>query len=95
MAASVRRSLGLDLQADLTCGMLRELTFLTANARGIQSLVGIQNLIGVTGITLEDNQISDISPLGGLTIYLSRLGTDRTRIREWVPDRRDLIRKTG
>ena len=44
LEASVLLSLGLDVQDDLTCGLLSELTFLTANARGIQSLVGIHNL---------------------------------------------------
>ena len=61
--------------ADLTCATLGQLTELPSdtlsaggNSRGITSLVGIQNLVRMTFLTLRNNSVSDVSPLSGLTL---------------------------
>ncbi len=70
--AALRESVG--AQKDLTCGVISGLTQLDASRGGITSLVGIQNLTGLTILELDDNPwISDLSALSGLT-SLKRLG---------------------
>jgi Leucine-rich repeat (LRR) protein len=70
--ARVRLSFGVD---DLKCGLLSRFEMLDATASGIEGLVGIQNLAGLTYLSLNDNAIADISPLSGLTM-LSELHLD-------------------
>jgi len=63
---ALRESVG--AQKDLTCGLLSGLTLLDASRGGITSLVGIQNLTGLTILELDDDPwISDLSALSGLT----------------------------
>ena len=52
---------------DLTCGLLSGKTALLAGSANIGSLGGIQNLTGLTFLSLSGNSITDISPLSGLT----------------------------
>ena len=67
LEAAVRAALGVGAQEDLTCGLISGLTSLFASSAGITSLVGIQNLTRLEFLVLNQNSISDISPLGGLT----------------------------
>jgi len=71
LEAHVRGALMVGAQEDLTCGLVSGVTVLTANVVGIESLVGIQNLTGLTILHLAGNRfgkrIIDISPLSGLT----------------------------
>ena len=65
-------ALGIGAQEDLTCGRISELAvFVGPNRlfidREIESLVGVQNLTGLTSLTLSDHSISDLSALSGLT----------------------------
>ena len=65
-------------QEDLTCGLVSGLTDLRSAAsqfsrvRVIANLAGIQNLSGLTTLSLRNHSITDISPLSGLT-SLTRL----------------------
>ncbi len=81
----VRSALLIGARDDLTCGLVSELTELdasytesdasSAEIERIESLLGIQNLTGLTWLSLFDNSITDISPLSGLTSLTSlRIG---------------------
>ena len=70
---AIRAALSVGAQEDLTCGLVSGLTNLTAQNAGIESLVGIQNLTGLTDIRFSGNSITDISVLSGLTSLTSRL----------------------
>lgn len=74
LEAAVRDALGVEADADLTCGLLATLTELTARNAGIADLAGAQNLTGLTSLDLstfglsgEPNSVSDLGPLSGLT----------------------------
>ena len=67
LKARVRSALSVGAQDDLTCGLVSGLTDLMAQNAGIESLVGIQNLTGLTHLDLLVNSITDISALSGLT----------------------------
>ena len=67
LLVAVRSSLGLGSIEDLTCNLLPGLTTLSARTAGIVSLVGIQNLTNLTSIELDNNEITNIGPLSGLT----------------------------
>ena len=61
LEAAIRAALSVGAQEDLTCGVVSGLTTLVAQFAGITSLVGIQNLTGLTNLHLDSNSISDIS----------------------------------
>ena len=44
---------------------LAELTTLEAKSSGIADLSGLEYCTNLTGLGLEENQISDLSPFGG------------------------------
>ena len=72
LEAAVIGALGIGAQEDLTCGLISELEVLVGPNgpfmyQEIESLVGVQNLTGLTSLTLSDHSISDISVLSGLT----------------------------
>ena len=67
LEAAVRRALFVGAQDDLTCGLVSGETVVTARSAGIESLVGIQNLTSLRRLLLDENSISDISALSGLT----------------------------
>jgi len=71
LSARVRAAVGVGSSDPVTCAQAATVTSLTADGRGIQSLVGIQNLSGLTRATLHENAISDITPLAGLTSLLT------------------------
>ena len=64
---SIREALGIPQPQPMTVDDLERLTSLDAHSRGIVSLEGIQHCVNLTHLYLADNQISDISPLAGLT----------------------------
>ena len=68
LEAVIRTTLGVGAEEDLTCRLMSGLTRLDARFSGIESLVGIQNLVSLTVLDLYNNSISDISVLSGLTI---------------------------
>jgi Leucine-rich repeat (LRR) protein len=84
LEARVRVSLAVDLQSNLTCGLLASLTSLMAGNAGIRSLVGAQNLTGVTDLELHANSIGDVGSLSGLTT-LTRLTLDQNTLRNVAP----------
>ena len=67
LEARVRESLRLDEQDDLTCDLVSDLTALNVRPAGIESLAGIQNLLGLTALYVRGTSITDISALRGLT----------------------------
>ncbi len=72
LEAAIIGALGIGVQEDLTCGLLSELAVLVGPNdafmdQEIKSLVGAQNLTGLTSLTLSDHSISDLSVLSGLT----------------------------
>ena len=67
LETAIRAELLVGVSARLTCGLLGTLTNLTAGSAGIASLVGIENLTGLTTLWIRDNSITDISALNGLT----------------------------
>lgn len=70
LQSAVRDALGLAAGQQLTCAVAAGLTILdqvSGSERGITSLVGIQNLVGVQTLWLASNLITDISPLSSLS----------------------------
>ncbi len=67
-----------------TRSAMERLTRLVANAKGITSLVGLEYAVNLTHLDLEDNQISNLSPLSGLT-QLHGIGLDRNQITDISP----------
>ena len=72
LEAAVMGALGIGAPEDLTCGLVSELAVLAGpdgafTDMAVGSLVGIQNLTGLTSLTLSEHSISDLSPLSGLT----------------------------
>ena len=68
LRAAIAETLGTSPNAPITVGEMERLASLHARDRGIQDLTGLQFAINLRGmLDLRDNQISDISPLAGLT----------------------------
>jgi hypothetical protein len=70
LEAGVRAALRLGAGEQLTCAIAAGLTVLDqvhGNERGITSLVGMQNLVGLQTLWLASNLITDIGPLSALT----------------------------
>ena len=61
LEAAIRAALSVDADQDLTCSMVSGLTGLTAQSAGIESLVGIQNLTGLTRLNLPSSSITSAS----------------------------------
>ena len=79
LEAAIRAELGIGAQDDLTCDLLSGVTNLDARSQGIASLMGIENLLSLTTLTLIDHSITDISALSGLT-SLTRLNLEENSI---------------
>ena len=71
LTARVRAAVGVGSSDPVTCAQAATVASLTADGRGIQSLVGIQNLTSLSSAVLHENSISDISPLSGLTSLIT------------------------
>ena len=67
LESAVRSALSVGESADVTCGLVSELTHLVAAEVEIENLDGIQNLTGLEELDLWDNAITDITQLAGLT----------------------------
>ena len=67
LEARLMGALSVGAQEDLTCGLISRLTVLATYSALIESLMGVQNLTGLTLLNLMGNSISDISALSGLT----------------------------
>ena len=63
----VRAALSVGAQDGLTCRLVSVLTELDAEESGIESLLGMQNLTGLSFLGLLENSITEISALSGLT----------------------------
>ncbi len=63
----VRAALSVGAQDALTCRLVSVLTELDAEESGIESLLGTQNLTGLSFLGLLENSITEISALSGLT----------------------------
>ena len=72
LEVAIRDALGVGSQENLTCGVLENLTTLTAAHAGIVSLAGIENLTRLTVLQIRGNSITDVGALGGL-VGLTRL----------------------
>ncbi len=79
LEARVRESLRLDEQDDLTCDLVSDLTALNVRPAGIESLAGIQNLLGLTALYVRGTSITDVSALSGLE-RLTYLNLNRNSI---------------
>jgi Leucine-rich repeat (LRR) protein len=84
LAEAVRASLGVGSVNDLTCGLVEGLDALDASNSGVMSLVGIQNLQGLTDLRIWGNSIGDIGPLSGL-VNLTQLSLTRNSISDIGP----------
>ena len=72
LEAAIVGALGVSTQEDLTCGRISELSVLdgpngSSMDQSIESLVGVQNLTGLTSLTFREHSISDIGAVSGLT----------------------------
>ena len=72
LEAAIIGTLGIGVQEDLTCGLISELAVLVgpdglSMDQKVESLEGVQNLTGLTSLTLWDHSVSDLSALSGLT----------------------------
>ena len=88
---AVRDKLSVGAQEDLTCGLVSGLTRLDTRPALIESLVGVQNLTGLTSVNLNTNAISDISALSGLTSLRSLRLSDNPNLTDIKP----LLDNTG
>ena len=91
LEAAVRKELKKS-KGQLTRGDLKKLEGLVAQGEGIRSLSGLEHATSLTGLSLEDNQISDLSPLASLTnltmLYRSFNPLNQESIDTHVPDLR-------
>lgn len=72
--AAVRREINKPV-GDITISDLKSVTSLSASSEGIENLEGIQHFTALTGLSLDYNQVTDVSALAGLNnlaeLYLS------------------------
>ena len=92
LEAAIIGGLGIGAQEDLTCGLISELAVLVGPNgplvdQKVENLVGVQNLTGLTSLTLANHSISDLTPLSGLTSL--------THLDLWVNSIRDISALSG
>lgn len=80
----VEQALGKRRGAAITPEDMTRLDLLLAEEAGIESLTGLQCATELTGLSLHDNNISDVSLLAGLT-NLTRLSLNENRISDLSP----------
>ncbi|MEW6752731.1 MAG: leucine-rich repeat domain-containing protein [Candidatus Latescibacterota bacterium] len=83
LEAAVRQALG-DSSGGLDLEDLAQLTELVAPDRGIQSLRGIEQLVGLEVLELSGNQVTDLAPLAALT-RLRMVGLEHNQVRDLGP----------
>ena len=66
LRAAIAEALGKNPNAPITVEDMKRLTSLKAQNRGIQDLTGLQFATNLSRLSLNDNQISDLSPIAGL-----------------------------
>ena len=66
LRAAIAGELGKSLNAPITVEEMERLRNLNARARDIQDLTGLQFAINLDWLNLNDNEISDLSPIAGL-----------------------------
>ena len=87
LRAIIAETLGKSPNAPITVEEMKQLTRVEARDRGIQDLTGLQFAINLRSmLDLRDNQISDISPIAGLT-ELRELEINRNTISDISPVR--------
>jgi Leucine-rich repeat (LRR) protein len=64
---ALRTSLGLASGEEITCGDLPALTRLSVHGRGVESVLGLQNVTELESLALGNNDIQDLSPLSGMS----------------------------
>ena len=92
LEAAIIGGLGIGAQEDLSCGLISELAVLVGlngplMDQKVESLVGLQNLTGLTSLTLSDQSLSDLTPLSRLT--------GLTHLDLWVNSIRDISALSG
>ena len=86
LRAAIAEALGKSPTAPITVEEMERLNRLAARNRGIQDLTGLELATNLTKADLRDNQISDLSPLAGLTkLYELRLDHNRTDLSNLSP----------
>ena len=65
--SSLRRELRHVAKGSLTTTALAAIKRLTASRLGIQDLTGLEHCSGLIKLSLRDNNITDVTPLAGLT----------------------------
>ena len=84
LAPAVREALDLAADAPIPPDDLAALKTLDASSRGITQLTGLEAAAGLTQLTLNDNQIQDVSPLSHL-VFLQTLNLRDNQIMDVLP----------
>jgi hypothetical protein len=92
LEAAIIGALGIGVQEDLTCGLVSEVAVLVGPEghlmdQKVESLEGVQNLTGLTSLTLWDHSVRDLSALSGLTSL--------THLDLWVNSISDISKLSG
>ncbi|HBA65222.1 MAG TPA: hypothetical protein DCZ48_03415, partial [Methylococcaceae bacterium] len=73
LRAAINRELNRNAMDEINHGEMAQLTTLNADGLGISDLTGLEAAINLANLDLRNNQITDISPLDGLTATAIRL----------------------
>ena len=66
LRAAIAAELGKDPNAPITVEEMETLQRLEAEGKGIRDLIGLQFATNLDGLSIRDNQVTDISPVAGL-----------------------------
>ena len=84
LRAAVEKALGKESGGTITAEEMATLTELTATALGIADLTGLEFATGLTRLDLDNNQITEVSPLSGL-VALEKLHLRNNQITDVSP----------
>lgn len=84
LQAAIAEALGKSAGATITAAEIATLDHIEGSDRGIQDLTGLEFAINATSLSLERNQISDLSPLAGLE-KLNNLALSSNQISDLSP----------
>ncbi|PKM37244.1 MAG: hypothetical protein CVV06_06900 [Gammaproteobacteria bacterium HGW-Gammaproteobacteria-10] len=73
LRTAINRELNRNAMDEINRGEMAQLTTLNADGLGISDLTGLEAAINLANLDLRNNQITDISPLDGLTATAIRL----------------------